>query len=91
MEALKKLWEFILGLPQSIYDFNTKMLTSTAAESYTRTAGMLTLSCYLIWASYRVIFKDSLISAVDIPPYLALLVAGLYGLGEYWKSKGNGA
>jgi len=90
-DPIMAIYAFIVGLPQTLWEFNAKMLNSKEPESYTRTAGLLTLTCYLAWASFLVFFKSKAITDIDIPLNLAFLIAGLYGLGEYWKSKGGSA
>lgn len=72
---------------RELIDFIKGMLSSTGAESYTRTSGFMTLYAYLWWATFK-ISSGAMIKDVDIPPTLALFLATLYGTGEYFKSKG---
>lgn len=71
---------------RELIDFIKGVMSSGTNESYTRCAGFTTLYFYLLWATYK-ISGGAAMKDIDIPPYLALFLAGLYGLGEYFKSK----
>lgn len=73
---------------QELVDYLKGMLDSQRSESYTRCAGFTTLYFYLLWATYKV-SGGTAIRDVDIPPYLALFLFGLYGIGEVTKRFGG--
>lgn len=66
---------------KELIDYLKQMLSGDNTASYTRGAGFTTLYFYLLWATYRV-SGGAAIKDVDIPPYLALFLFGLYGVSK---------
>jgi hypothetical protein len=71
---------------RELVEFLKGVLDSQRSESYTRTAGLVTLYFYLMWATYK-ISEGAAIKDVDIPLTLAGFLFALYGFGE-WIKKG---
>lgn len=73
---------------RELIDYIKDMLSGNNNASYTRGAGFTTLYFYLLWATYK-ISSGVAIKDIDIPPYLALFLFGLYGISKISDTVAN--